>query len=98
MSLEPIRTRYETKCVCDFCGYIQDEIGVPPEHRGEEIPSICPVCNIGEYITVNMPQGKPRNSWHVALSRAITMYEEAIHNDITAASLHDYIRGGARHG
>lgn len=55
MALKPISTRYETKLVCDFCGHIQDEVGVPTEHEGEEIPSICPVCNIGELQYEQLP-------------------------------------------
>lgn len=55
MALKPISTHYETKLVCDFCGHIQDEVGVPTEHEGEEIPSICPVCNIGELQYEQLP-------------------------------------------
>lgn len=55
MALKPINTRYETKLVCDFCGHIQDEVDVPTEHEGEEIPSICPVCNIGELQYEQLP-------------------------------------------
>lgn len=55
MALKPINTRYETKLVCDFCGHIQDEVGVPTEHAGEEIPNICPVCSIGEMQYEQLP-------------------------------------------
>ena len=55
MALKPVSTKYVTKLVCDFCGHIQDEVGVPTEHEGEEIPSICPVCNIGELQYEQLP-------------------------------------------
>lgn len=55
MALKPISTHYETKLVCNFCGHIQDEVGVPTEHEGEDIPNICPVCNIGELQYEQLP-------------------------------------------
>ena len=55
MALKPISTHYETKLVCDFCGHIQDEVGVPTEHEGEEISFTCPVCNIGDLQYEQLP-------------------------------------------
>lgn len=48
MALKPVSTKYVTKLVCDFCGHVQDEVGIPTEHEGEEPICVCPVCNIGE--------------------------------------------------
>lgn len=53
--MQLVSTKYVTKLVCDFCGHIQDEVGVPTEHQGEEIPNICPVCNIGEMQYEQLP-------------------------------------------
>lgn len=55
MALKPISTHYEIKLVCDFCGHVQDEVGVPTEHEGEDIPNICPVCSIGELRYEQLP-------------------------------------------
>ena len=55
MSMQLIGTRYVTKCVCDFCGHIQDEISPPTEHAGEEIPDTCPMCGIGEMQYEQLP-------------------------------------------
>ena len=41
MALIPVSTRFVTKLVCDFCSNIQDEVGIPTEHEGEEVTSIC---------------------------------------------------------
>lgn len=48
MALKSISNHYETKLVCDFCGHIQDEPGIPTEHEGEDFTCSCPVCNIGK--------------------------------------------------
>ena len=48
MALKPISTRYVTKLVCDFCGHMQDEFGVPAEHKNEDFTYKCPACGIGE--------------------------------------------------
>ena len=56
MAMQLVSTRYETKLVCDFCGHIQDsEFKLPTEHQGEDIPNICPVCNIGEMQCEQLP-------------------------------------------
>ena len=55
MALKPIGTRYVAKFVCDFCGHIQDEFGIPVEHEGEEITYVCPTCGIGELQYKQLP-------------------------------------------
>lgn len=56
MALTPVSTHYENKLVCDFCGHIQDEIGIPPtEHLGEDISNECPFCGIGKLQYKQLP-------------------------------------------
>lgn len=55
MALRPVSTHYITKLVCDFCNHIQDNVGVPTEHEGEEITYACPVCGIGELQYEQLP-------------------------------------------
>lgn len=55
MALKPVGTRYVTKLVCNFCGHIQDDFGIPVEHEGEEIAYTCPACGIGELQYKQLP-------------------------------------------
>lgn len=55
MSMQIISISYITRLVCDFCGHIQDEVCIPTEHQGEEIPGTCPACNIGEMQAEQLP-------------------------------------------
>lgn len=55
MALKPVSTKYVTKLVCNFCGHIQDDPGIPTEHEGEEPICTCPACCIGELEYEQLP-------------------------------------------